>query len=220
MYGVTSGEYAGQSLCYDCTTQLVASNVKEVETLKKKTTTELIIIGIMMTIGIIIGAQTQDNKAFNIIFLGLLFGSGMAVFKAWGSFIWNGAGLGQGIIALGHTFIGPIKTIIRIVTRINQVKRSNDIIASDSQALQEMRDYFEYTQVMEKQEASIELSKLANEGGALFNNTYARSVLNNGEKAAQEGLRKSVIQISANGEIIRGYNSMDKKPKKKEKKAA
>jgi len=37
VYGVSSGEYAGQALCYDCTSQLVESNVAEVNKLKQKT---------------------------------------------------------------------------------------------------------------------------------------------------------------------------------------
>lgn len=217
MYGVSSGEYAGQSLCYDCTTQLVAANVKEVETLKSKTRTELIIIGAMMVIGVILGAQSGD--AFLAVFLGLLFGSGLAVFKAWGTFFWNGAGLGQGCIALFHTFIGPFRTIARIITRLTQMKKANEIIASDSQAIQEMRDYFAYTQVMEKQAANVDLAKLAEQGGALFENTYARAVIEKGKDTAQADLRNSVVKIAANGEIIRGFNTMDKKPKKKDKAA-
>jgi len=36
VYGVTSGEYAGKALCYDCTSQLVAENVDNVGVFRKK----------------------------------------------------------------------------------------------------------------------------------------------------------------------------------------
>jgi len=166
-----------------------------------------------MVIGIILGAMSGDVGT--AILLGLIGGSGWMVLKAWGDFAWNGAGLGLGVIAMFHTIIAPFRTVIKIVTRVHQIKQANQIVANDSQALQEMRDYFAYTQVMEKQAASVDLAKLVDQGGELFENTYARAVLDKGEQTAQTELRNSVVQIAANGEIIRNFDPPKEKPKKK-----
>jgi len=52
----------------------------------------------------------------------------------------------------------------------------------------------------------MDLAQLANQGGELFDNSYAQTVLAKGEKAAQTELRNGVVQISANGEIIRSFD--------------
>lgn len=94
---------------------------------------------------------------------------------------------------------------IRFASRANQIRQCDEIIASDANALREMREYFAYTQIMEEQRGRASFENLVSQGGALFNNSYARTVASSGEAAAQAGLRQSVVTISANGEIIRSF---------------
>jgi hypothetical protein len=145
---------------------------------------------------------------FGFASLGTILKNISAVFKD------NEGGLFSWIFAIGVIIASPIISIYRFIKRINQIKQCDEIIANDERTLQEMRDYFAYTQVIEKQAGAVDLAKLANQGGELFNNTYAQSVMKNGEKAAQAELRQSVVTISANGEIIRSFTEADK-PKKK-----
>lgn len=54
-YGVTSGEYEGQALCYDCCRELVAANVKDLTRNKRKIKFHFILSIIGMSIGFILG---------------------------------------------------------------------------------------------------------------------------------------------------------------------
>jgi hypothetical protein len=119
--------------------------------------------------------------------------------------------LTMGVLAV----VGPIITLVRFFKQKKQMAQADEIIADDERILQEMRDYFAYTQAMERS-TGVDLAKLADQGGELFNNTYAKSVIKDGEKAAQARLRQGAVQIAANGEIIRTFS----KPKNKEEKAA
>jgi len=210
MYGVTSGDYAGQALCYDCTSQLVAANVADVESHRKRVTRELVITGIGATAGAIIGFPLLSEPGAGLWFF-VLIGLGAAIGM-----------LGKAIRALfdgayGMMFIyllgAPIIAIRNLFRRLNQIKQAKEIIASDSQVLAEMRDYFAYTQAMERADDAKGFDALTAEGGELFGNSYARSVKAKGEQAAQAELRKGVVQISANGEIIRGFDP-ERKPKR------
>ena len=209
MYGVSDGEYEGQSLCYDCTTQLVAANVTLVGLLRKKTKMELIIVAVGVIIGAIIGGSMGAGIG-PVILVGLIGGGGLHVIKAIGSFFSGAQALASGNVAgaikaffgLFTIVIAPFKTVITVVTRLRQIKQADEIIASDSQTLQEMRDYFAYTQAMENKTASIDLAKLANEGGELFNNKYARAVLDKGEQTAFLSMKGCKIDL---GGIGKGY---------------
>jgi len=192
MYGVSTGEYAGCNLCYDCTVHLVEQNVNYVKVIKGTAIKELCLLPFLMLWNMLKGLFTSFQG-----------GSEAAT---------SGGGVIKIFIGLFRFFWAPIKTIFDVIVRFVRLSKANKIIASDTQYLQELRDYFAYTQVMEKKADSFDLSKLADQGGELFENTYARSVLENGEKNAQAELRKGVVQIAANGEILRGYTG--EKPKK------
>ena len=221
VYGVTSGEHAGEALCFDCTEQLVAANVKAVNMLKQKTKLELIFIGIGMVIGVIIGVANNADGG-TVVFLGLVGGSAWMAISGVGNFISGCMALGMGgvgglvpaFMGLFKILIAPIRTAIKVITRVHQINQANQIMASDSQALQEMRDYFTYTQTMQNKRG-VDLAKLAAQGSELYNNTYARAVLDKGEQTAQAELRQSVVTISANGEIIRNFDPPKNKPVKK-----
>jgi len=219
MYGVEIGEYAGQSLCYDCTSHLVAKNVTNIEAFKKQVKKEHIwmivgaVIGLLI-VGPIIVACTGYVWVSEIlaVFVCASFGTifnfiidlNSTNSSDEGTFI-------KLIIALGSIVFSPVITIYRFVNRIKQIKKCDEIIASDSRVLQYMKDYFAYTQAIENNKG-VDLAKLTEQGGELFDNTYAQYILNKGEKEAQAELRQSVVTISENGEIIRNF---DNNPKKK-----
>ena len=219
MYGVVSGKYADKTLCYDCTTQLVAENVEEISKFRKKTKIELIIIAIGAIAGIALGlsieAYSVGQKIFNATFLGLLGGSGLVAIKALGKCLGGGSDLARGNVSgvvkasvgLFTLFTCPFQTIWNVKNKVSRTSQTKKIIESDSSALQEMQDYFAYTQFIEKSVAeAIDLAKLVEQGGALFENSYAKIVLDKGEKEAQKKLRQSVVAISENGEIVRNYD--------------
>jgi hypothetical protein len=190
MYGVSGGDYAGKALCYDCTVQLVKQNIAEVDKLR----------GRNQVVSLIIGFITTPLKQ-----------------------LWRMLKCIDAQAPIGAMFEGiklllfPLVAIYRIIVLRNQMSRANEIIASDERALREMRDYFAYTQTLESNKG-VDLASLAGQGGALFDNTFAQNVLKQGEKAAQAQLRKSVVTISENGEILRSFND-DGLPKKKKKAA-
>ena len=182
-YGVAIGEYAGKVLCYDCTAGLVAANVTEVNLIRK-----------------------QTGSAFNI--LGIVGGFVKEVLLAFGKCIEGGAdcgvrgnpaGIGKMIGGMIRIILAPITAVLRFIGRYQRLKQLDKIIASDSDALQQMQDYFAYTQALEENE-SVDLTTFATD------NAYANAVLSKGEQAAQTELRRGVAQIAANGEIIKRYN--------------
>ena len=103
-------------------------------------------------------------------------------------------------------FLSPFIIVMRVIALMKQMKHANAIIASEEQFIQEMRDYFAYTQSLE-QNKGVDLDILTAQGGVLFENSYAKAVLSKGESAAQDGLRKKIEQFGPNGEILRGYNT-------------
>jgi len=209
VYGVTSGQYAGKALCYDCTSALIAENVADVDKFRARVKRERI----FMIVGAILGAIVGIAGGIGGVIIGAGIGGSLwTIVKTFFSAI-NDENY---IVAFGSIIVSPIITIYRLISRFKQEKQCEEIVASDSSVLQEMRDYFEYTQAMERNVSSgIDLATLADQGGELYNNSYAQTVLQKGEKVAQAELRKGVVQIAANGEIIRSFD-----PVKKNKKAA
>jgi len=99
----------------------------------------------------------------------------------------------------------PIYMHSRRKKQDREIAEYEEIIASETAFLRNMRDYFEYSLITQKN-VGVDLSTLAAQGSELYENTYAQSVLQNGEKGAQNQLRQGMVQIAANGEIIRSGN--------------
>jgi len=207
------------ALCFNCTEEAVKEHAADIAAFRSKVKRERIFMIVGGIIGYIIGVWgfIGDNgpaafgSAFIIAFLGASIGALIKVGKFIKSII---PGDGGNIICyLVACFLAPAYPFITLygfIKRHKQIKQADEIIADDERILQEMRDYFAYTQVIEKQAGAIELAKLAGQGGELFNNTYAKSVLKDGEQAAQTRLRQGAVQIAANGEIIRSFDKHKK----------
>ncbi|MCL2295361.1 MAG: hypothetical protein FWC36_10965 [Spirochaetes bacterium] len=226
-YGVSIGDYAGTALCYKCTAILVQENIDNVTAFRKQVKKERIwmvvgaVLGLIVGLGLTAGSDFPEDMVFATIFLVFIGASLGTIVKLMIGAFFGGAKGRDGDIGGGFLLgiisgfflavVSPIITIYRFIKRFRQIKKCDEIIASDENALRRMRDYFAYTLAMENNKG-VDLAKLAEQGSELFDNTYAQSVLKNGEKAAQAGLRESVVTISANGEIIRNF---DKKPRER-----
>jgi hypothetical protein len=212
---VDVGPWAGDPLCYDCATSMVAFNAQVVlesgercEKIRKNSIIGMIVGGIigMFLGGAIIGGSTGDP------FGGAVFGG------------WVVAGIAGTIGSLGIKFIffsrdekgeldiipflfsaiaGPIFCIYWIIKDKDYLAKCQVIAESDKESLRLMEDYFQYTLAMEKADINQNFETLTAQGGELFNNSYAQNVKTKGEKAAQAQLREEVVRIAANGEIIR-----------------
>ena len=206
VYTVLDGEYANQCLCYDCCQELVAQNVTDL----KKQRGKIIALFVATVIGMIIGgaAFSESGSAGAVIFGVLWFGSFWTWLKTSVVTWWrdpNGPSLAGFIGAcLGGAIIAPIKTVIKIVQCITYLIRTSKFIQEDSEALVQMRDYMEYTQVMSRNRG-VDLEDLMGQGSELYNNAYAQSVSSQGAEAAEANLRQYTTRIAENGEIIRDF---------------
>ena len=228
-YGVTSGEYEGQALCYDCCRELVAQNVKDLTRNKTKIKFQFILSIIGMVIGFIIGLSAGiESGSFGTGLVMTLIGVGIGgVFFSFLKFylqcmwigikesfksMFNGAGI-WGIIGvfIGLAFriiIEAFKsifiTIRNTIDYIKYLKETSGFIESDTAALQQMADYMEYTMIR-NQNRGVDLETLLNQKSELADNSYARMVLEQGEAQAEAHLRGCVASINENGEIIRDF---------------
>lgn len=223
-YGVEGGEYAGKHLCFDCCEQLVADNISELTANKNKVKAQFILQIIGMVIGFIVGivVGTQDGGIGAGFIAGLVYacigGVFLSAFKAFASLTWEAIKIAfQGqfgvltiISLLFHSTVIVFKciwaTISQTIQYIVYLKRTSGFIESDTAALEQMREYMEYTLVRSKNKG-VDLETLMNEGSELYNNSYAQSVRDNGEAAADAALRQATTMINEHGEIIRNFRS-------------
>jgi len=216
-YGAGMG--AGKALCFNCTEAMVKDSTNEIELFNQRVKSERLWMIIGMIAGAIFGIIAGAEGGFGGAMLGLLFGVAIGgSLKTIGSVVldkmFNGESAIDFFIVVGYIMGSPIITAVRFFKRINQIKQCDEILADDARILQSMRDYFVYTQTMaENAETGVDLAALADQGGVLFGNTYASTVINKGEQAAQAELRQGAVTIAANGEIVRSLAPPIKKKK-------
>ena len=212
-YQVAVGEYEGEALCYECCRDVVAQNIKEL----KKQRTKIIFQYIFTIIGMLFGAFVIGSGAGPL---------GMVIWALVGGCLWTfivnmfkilvntikncfaGAWLG----AIIWFFIDTIKALIisiwgtiqKIFYYTKHLIKTAGFIKSDTQALQQMADYMEYT-IIRSQNAGVDLETLMAQDASFSNNTFAQNVLQNGEAQAENALRNCVTTINENGEIIRSF---------------
>lgn len=218
-YGVSTGEYEGEALCYDCCKQIVSQNVKNLKKQRGKIIRMYIFTIIGMIFGGIIGGSITASDptvpgwipVLTVFIGGCLWTFIVNVFKILGNTIKNisnGAWLG----AIFWFFIDMIKaiflavwgTIQKIFYYTKHLIKTSGFIKSDSNAVQQMKEYMEYSMVRSRN-VGVDLATLMNEGSELYNNSYARAVAENGEEKAESMLRNAVATINENGEIIRSF---------------
>lgn len=89
---------------------------------------------------------------------------------------------------------------------IKYLRETSGFIESDTAALQQMKDYMEYT-LVRNQNRGVDIETLLNQKSELADNSYARMVQEKGEEGAEAALRDCVATINENGEIIRSFNN-------------
>ena len=207
VYTLTDGEYANKVLCYDCCEQLVAENVELLKKQKSSIASMIFITALGMTFGFFIffgaGAGTLWTL-FGMLWIGS-FGTWVKnAVSAW----WRAPG-GPSIVGflgacVGAALVAPFMTAQKIIQGLIYLTKTEKALKTDSEALVQMKDYMEYTQVI-SQNAGVNLESLMGQGSALYNNSYAQSVRSQGEEAAEAMLRHSATTIAENGEIIRNF---------------
>ena len=223
-YTVALGEYANKTLCYDCCEQIVSNNIAELTANKNKVKGQFILQIIGMVIGFILGmsAGISSGDVGSGFIAGLIYacigGVFLSAMKAFFSLVWyciKIACAGQfGILTILSRIFNIIVivfkciwvTLSQTVQYIIYLKKTSGFIEADTQALQQMKDYMEYT-LVRSQNKGVDLESLMNEGSELYNNSYAQSVRDNGEAAADAALRQATTMINEHGEIIRDFRS-------------
>lgn len=220
-YTVAIGEYANKTLCYDCCEQIVSNNISELTTNKNTVKGQFILQIIGMVIGFIIGMSSGIGSGdIGVGFIAACIGGVfLSAIKAFFSLAWNCIKIAFAGRFGWLTVLSIIFNIIVIVFKciwitlsqtvqyLVYLKRTSGFIEADTQALQQMKDYMEYT-LVRSQNKGVELESLMNEGSELYNNSYAQSVRTNGETAADEALRQATTMINEHGEIIRDFRSV------------
>ena len=215
-YGVSSGDYAGKALCYDCCQQLVAANVADLKKNKNKIMFQFIVSIIGMIFGMIVGLS--GGGGFGGAIVGIAVGGVLlSALKVFFSLVWDVikiAFAGQfGVLTvlsiIWNIIVLIVKCLITTISNtiyyISYLVKTSGFIASDEQALQRMADYMEYTMIR-NQNRGVDLETLLNQKSELADNSYARMVQEKGEEGAEAALRDCVATINENGEIIRNFN--------------
>ena len=221
-YQVTSGEYAGKALCYDCCQEIVAENVKELKKQRRTIIFNYIFTALGMALGGIIGGSIVSSSTTHtfdptLIVLLCVFIGGCAwtfalnvlrvakyTLEAMSNGEWLGAVFGLVLGFLKSIFLAVWGTIRKLFYYTKYIIKTSGFIKSDSNCLQEMKDYMEYTMVRSRN-VGVDLATLMNEGSELYNNSYAQAVAANGEENAESRIRNCVTSINENGEIIRSF---------------
>jgi len=214
-YGVSSGDYAGKALCYDCTQQLVAENVQVLKSNKTKITVTFIMTIIGMVLGAIIGGSIASGNVGLGVFIGAMIGGCFWTFiKGW--FLRIGGALSGGGFNIESFLIGFIlgfiieaalsiyRTIRKVIECIVYLKRTSGFIESDSQSLRQMADYMEYTKIR-NQNRGVDIETLLKENSQLANNSVAQMARTQTEEQIEASMRHCVASINENGEIIRDF---------------
>lgn len=215
-YGVSSGEYAGKALCYDCCQQIVAENVADLKKNKNKIMFQFIVSIIGMVFGMIVGISSGGGVAGAVI--GLAVGGVLlSALKVFFSLVWDVIKIavsGQfGVLTvlsiIWNILVLIVKCLITTVSNtvyyINYLVKTSGFINSDTQALQQMADYMEYTMIR-NQNRGVDIDTLLNQKSELADNSYAQMVQQRGEEGAEAAMRECVATFNEHGEIIRNFN--------------
>lgn len=215
-YGVSSGEYAGKALCYDCCQQLVAENVADLKKNKNKIMLQFIVSIIGMVFGMIVGISSGGGVVGAVI--GLAVGGVLlSALKVFFSLVWDVIKIavsGQfGVLTvlsiIWNIFVLIVKclftTISNTIYYISYLVKTSGFISSDEAALQQMADYMEYTMIR-NQNRGVDIDTLLNQKSELADNSYAQMVQQRGEEGAEAAMRECVATFNEHGEIIRNFN--------------
>lgn len=221
-YGVSSGQYAGKHLCYDCTQELVAENVSELTAnlnkIKGQFTLQIIgmVIGFICGIGIGIDSGDMGSAFIAGLVCACIGGVFLSALKDFWALTWDSIKIafkGQFgwltvVSILFNIVIIVFKciwlTVSQTIQYIIYIKKTSGFIESDSKFLEQIKEYMEYTMIRQ-QNRGVDLETLMQEGSQLYNNSFAQMVRDQGEEQAEAYMSQCVTRIAENGEIIRSF---------------
>ena len=220
-YGVSSGQYAGKALCYDCTQDLVADNVAQLTKNKNKIKLQFIVSLIGIAIGFIFGICTGASGGFGTAVVTGIIGAAiggvfLSAMKIFFSMVWEVIKIafsGQfGILTIFSIIFNIIvlifkclfTTISNTIYYISYLRKTSGFIESDQAALQQMKDYMEYTMVR-NQNKGVDIETLLQQNSQLADNSVAQMARTQSEEQIEASMRNCVATINENGEIIRSF---------------
>ena len=224
-YQVNDEEYDGKPLCYDCWKEMVSKNVKRLRWQK----TKIIFMYIFSILGMIFGGivgngfvslEPNSDELFWIPILTALVGGCLWTFivkilKAFWHAIKNFFdgdwlfGIIEFVIEILLAVVTSIwGTIKKLFNYTKHLIKTSGFIKADANALRQMAEYMEYTRVR-SQNVGVDLATLASESGELYNNTFAQTVLQNGDASAETMIRDCAMTINSHGEIVRNFDESE-----------
>lgn len=213
-YGVSLGQYAGKHLCYDCTQELVADNIAELTKNKNKIKFSFILSLVGMFLGFCAGISSGSFLG------GLLFacvgGVFLSALKVFGTMALEAIQIALSgrfgiltvisiifnlIVVLGKCVFTTISNTIYYITYL---KKTSGFIEQDTEFLRQITEYMEYAKIRQVNRG-VDLETLMQEGSALYKNSFAQMVRDQGEEQAEAFMSQCVTRIAENGEIIRDF---------------
>lgn len=217
---VTNDDDGTRYLCYDCCEELF----KDQERKLKKDTNKIIFQYALTVIGILIGALLgADGGVFGALMFAVIGGAFLSAIKPIASSL---AEMVKGVIklAVGGSIMEAIvdflvgifkflvvvvqctiRTVSKLISYTKYLISANKAIKETQQALQQLADFMAYMEIRQKSKDFDLDTLLSDEGSALFNNSYARALRDEGEEKADQMLRHATTTIAENGEIIRSF---------------
>lgn len=218
-FAVSTGKYANQHLCYDCCQALFKEQQDDLTANKNVIKKQFILTLIGVVIGFIFGL-TGGSFIVGLIFA-MIGGVFLTAIKPIASAFWDfmkgifhlatgdfGSALGNifsGLIQfLGVAVSSTIATFSKIVTYSVYLGKANKAIQETKAALAQLEEFMQYMEVRLKSK-NFDLDSMLAEGSELYNNSYARTLRDKGENAADAILARATTTIAENGEIIRSF---------------
>ncbi|MDD3219577.1 MAG: zinc-ribbon domain-containing protein [Lachnospiraceae bacterium] len=221
-YGFTDGKYAGQILCYDCTSQIVQEDIDRLNNNYSSIKQQFMFFMIGVIVGGLFGlAMGIENGILSalvdFLIMAAIGGSFATFIKRFlsavpGFFVPSGNIMISVAIGIGkflfyfclYALMAIFDTTKKLIHYITYMKKTNGIIQYDTDALARMRDYMEYTQVRNRNR-NLDLQTLLKQQSQLQGNSYAQTVMQQGEAQAEATIHQYITRIAENGEIIREF---------------
>lgn len=221
-YGVNDDQYKNKALCYDCCKDIVAENVRSLKKNYAKIAVQFAFSLVGIIIGLIIGISSTAGGEPGEIALAAVACAGiggvfLSALKSFFSLAWDVIKIAISGQFGWLTILSIIWNILVLVVKciwytisntiyyISYLIKTNGFIKSDSEALNQMADYMEYTMIR-NQNRGVDIETLLNQKSELADNSYAHMVQQQGEEGAEATLRECVATINENGEIIRSFH--------------
>jgi hypothetical protein len=229
-YGFTSGEYAGKSLCYDCTIEIWKNDEATLNKNYAKIRSQRILCLVGVIIGAIIGlfwgldssGSGTAGEVFGITLImtiacAAIGGSFLVYIKGVGSHL-AGCFASTGNVVLSicigiakfifwlvaYAVVALIETVRKLISYTAYMKHTANYVEQNNRAMQSLQDYMEYT-LVRNQNKGVDIKTLLAEDSKLADNSFAQMVQQQGKDAAEASIRQQVAYINEFGEVVRDF---------------